>query len=114
LHFSKTDMERTCSHLIGRLVGDRIRGIPMIREEISCKHWLQNRLLSHGMEDNFTETIADSFSNIFINRDQKWMETLQCALESFNLREPLKKLFHMIIPIYIDDQCVRQIDIIIY
>jgi hypothetical protein len=88
-------------------VGDRIRGISNIEEEISCKNWLLNRLLSHGMEDNFVESTMDSFTNIFINRDPQWTEILQCTLSSSNTSDDLKKLFHMIIPIIpVDDQSV--------
>ena len=44
------DMQRTLSHLVGRLVGGMIRGVPAIPEEHFCQSWLTSHLLSHGLE----------------------------------------------------------------
>lgn len=43
-------MQRTCSHLVGRQVGEMIRGTPLSVEESRSKNWLTNRLFSHGLE----------------------------------------------------------------
>lgn len=88
-------------------MGDRIRGIPLSKDEIDCRHWLHNRLLLHGMEESFAESTMDLFSNIFINREPHWIETLQRAVSTDKVEDDLKKLFQMIIPINVNEQSVR-------
>ena len=38
------DMERSCSHLVGRLIGDMIRGPPLSNDEERCFQWLNSRV----------------------------------------------------------------------
>jgi len=40
------DMERSCSHLVGRLIGDMIRGPSLSTDEERCFQWLNSRVSS--------------------------------------------------------------------
>lgn len=44
------DMERTCSHLVGRLIGDMIRGPPLSSDEERSLKWLNSRVLKILMQ----------------------------------------------------------------
>jgi len=99
-------MERTCSHLIGRLVGELIRGMPKTPEELQCSNWLSNRLFSHGIEDNFTESTFETICGIFIGHETEWIEMLQSTLGTIEMKDEVKGLFSLIVPVALEDHCV--------
>lgn len=44
------DLERTCSLLIGQCLGTILISVPQFEEETSCLNWLQNPILSCGLQ----------------------------------------------------------------
>ncbi|CAG7693965.1 unnamed protein product, partial [Allacma fusca] len=99
------DMERTCSHLVGRLVGGMIRGVSQTCQEQLCKNWLTSHLFSHGLESSVTsvEEAVEKLSNIFILRQENWVEFLK---ETVNKEFGCEKsnLFSMILPVAVNDE----------
>jgi len=44
------DVERACTLLIGRCLGDMFMGIPLTPEEIKCHSWMISALFRNGAE----------------------------------------------------------------
>jgi hypothetical protein len=108
------DLERTCSHLIGRCVGEFVLGTPRIPEEIKCRNWLSSRLLSHGMEESFSENSFESINTVFLNQETtfQWIEELQTILSGPDqIQDHIQGLFSLIIPVALDDEIVRHMHI---
>lgn len=45
------DLERTCSYLIGRIIGSMLVGDKETNEELQCRFWLKNVIFSCGLRD---------------------------------------------------------------
>ncbi|XP_018567016.1 probable E3 ubiquitin-protein ligase HERC1 [Anoplophora glabripennis] len=52
------DMQKTCSLLMGYCLGGMLTGNAPSQEEILCRHWLSNEILSYGIENEEVELKA--------------------------------------------------------
>ncbi|CAL8069477.1 unnamed protein product [Orchesella dallaii] len=98
------DMQRTCSHLLGRTIGVMIRGLPKTPDEVACRNWLTNLVFSHGLDitDDTIENTINDITSIMMNRQEDWMKELKQVLATRGYGESVQNLFGLIFPLTVN------------
>ncbi|ODM97024.1 putative E3 ubiquitin-protein ligase HERC1 [Orchesella cincta] len=98
------DMQRTCSHLLGRMIGVMIRGVAKTPDEVVCRNWLTNLVFSHGLEitDDKIELTINEITSIMMSRQEDWMKELKQVLATRGYGEAVQNLFGLIFPLTVN------------
>lgn len=104
------DMQRSGSHLLGRMIGVMIRGPAKSKDEMQCNHWLTSVVFSHGLEESLedghgsVEGVISEITEIMVNRQEDWMKGLKDVLYQRGYGDAVQNLFGMIFPLALGEE----------